>query len=64
MKIKKIATKILIGVCFVSIVALLVIIFTGCSSDIEKIEGTLSSYTMDIDFDDDTKSLTCSENVS
>lgn len=64
MKIKKIATKILIGVCFVSIVALFVIIFTGCSSEIEKIEGTLSAYTMDIDFDDNTKSLTCSENVS
>ena len=63
MKIKKIATKILILVCLLSIVALLVVLLTGCASDLDKEESKLSSYTIDIDFNDEEKTLSCSENV-
>lgn len=64
MKIKKIATRILILVCLLSIVALLVVLLTGCASDLDKEESKLSSYTIDIDFNDEEKTLSCSENVS
>ena len=60
MKFKKIATKVLICLCVLSIVALGVVLFAGCSSN----EQTLSSYDLNVNFNDEEKLLSCKENLT
>ena len=60
MKFKKIATKVLICLCFLSIVALGIVLFAGCSSN----EQTLSSYDLNVNFNDEEKLLSCKENLT
>ena len=59
MKIKKVASKILIAIVLVSIVALLAVFLSGCQSN-----NTLSIYDLSINFNDEEKTLSCKENLT
>lgn len=61
MKIKKILTYVFIVLCAVSLIALGVVIFTGCSTG--KIEDTLSNYNIEICFNDNEKTLSGNEKL-
>ena len=58
MKTKKIITKIMLALCLVSIIALIVVVLTGCTFAEKK---SLSNYVIDINFNDEEKTLSCNE---
>ena len=62
MKTKKIISRLLIAICFVSIIALLAVFLSGCSLTKEK--STLSIYDLNVNFSDQEKTLSCTENLN
>lgn len=62
MKFKKVLTCVLIGLCAISFAVLGAVIFCGCSS--ENFQQTLSTYNIEIDFDDQQKTLACNEKLT
>jgi hypothetical protein len=59
MKTKKIFSKILIGLCAVSIIALIIVFFAGCNA----INVNKNSYEMEIDYNASLQTLNCNEKV-
>ena len=64
MKIKKILSKILLVLCAISIITLIIVLFSGCTSTKENIDGNLTKYNLNLEFLDESKTLTCLEKVS
>ena len=63
MKFKKILTKSLMALCAISMVALVVVIFVGCSSS-ELDNKNYNNYGIEIIYNDEAKTLSCSEVLS
>lgn len=63
MKFKKILAKSLIALCAISIIALVVVIFAGCSSS-ELDNKNYNNYEIEIEYNDENKTLLCSELLS
>lgn len=63
-KMKKIITKIMIGLCAVSTIALLLVLFTGCATTLSSASKNLNNYNIEIDYNSSLQSLTCTEKVS
>ena len=64
MKIKKIISKIMIAICIISAIILIVVLFSGCTSNTESISENLTKYNLNLEFFDENKTLTCKETVS
>lgn len=60
MKTKKILSKILIGLCVVSIIALIIVCFTGYNS----LNNYFNSYEIEIDYNSSLQTLNCTEKVT
>lgn len=60
MKTKKIISKILIALCLLSLVGLLVVVLTGCSNN----KNALSTYVINVEFNDEEKTLSCNEKLT
>ena len=63
MKFKKIVAKSLFALCAISIIALVVVIFVGCSSS-ELDNKNYNNYEIEIEYNDENKTLSCSEVLS
>lgn len=62
MKLKKITSKVLLALCIISIIALFVVIFTGCS-DVSSVSKNISQYDLNIEYNDDEKTINASEKL-
>lgn len=60
MKIKKIAIGVLVGLCITSLLVLCVVLFAGCENSTLK----TSNYEINVEFNDEEKTLSCSENLT
>ncbi len=61
MKLKKILGKSLIVLCAISLIALVIVIFVGCSDT--NTQQNLSNYTLKVNFNDENKTLLCEEEL-
>jgi hypothetical protein len=64
MKIKKIATKLLISLCVLSGIVLFIVIFAGCTASLDSASKNLTQYDIEVDYNSSFQTLTCGENVS
>lgn len=62
MKLKKIVAKSLIIILIISLLALGVLIFSGCT-DINSESKNLSHYDLEIEYNDENKTLNCTQNL-
>lgn len=63
MKIKKLIAKIMIALCVISVIALVVVIFTGCASS-TSLNANLNHYELNLTFDDENKTVEGNQKVN
>lgn len=64
MKFKKILSKIMLGIFSISIVVLLVILFTGCTTSLDAASRNINEYKIEIDYNSSLQSLICEEEIN
>ena len=63
MKIKKIIPKLMIGLCAISLVVLIIVVFSGCTLSLENASKNINNYDIEIDYNSSLQTLTCTEEV-
>lgn len=61
MKLKKILSRIMLALCAVSIIALIIVLFSGCTSNTKSISENLTKYNLNLEFFDESKTLSGTE---
>lgn len=64
MKFKKILSKIMLGLCATSIVVLLIVLFTGCTTSLNIASKNINEYDIVVDYNSSLQTLTCEEEIS
>ena len=49
MKLKKILSRIMLALCAVSIIALIIVLFSGCTSNTKSISENLTKYNLNLE---------------
>ncbi|MDD4110464.1 MAG: hypothetical protein PHS54_02805, partial [Clostridia bacterium] len=64
MKIKKILSKVMLGLCATSMVVLLIVLFSGCSTSLNLASKNINEYKIEVDYNTSLQTLTCEEEVN
>lgn len=58
MKLKKWIARIMIALCIISTIALVVVIFTGCTASAKSVSENLTNYDLNLTFNDENMTVT------